>query len=188
MPQNLICVGKGTRLVLYPLFSTTTQRTVLNTKAYHTCLHNCKIMIPLGTPQMLHQTKARRPRPFLTNTALRFCKAFRQCHVTSLHWRHNEPDGVANHQLHDCLFSCLFRRRSKETWKLRVTGLFEGNSPVTGELPTQRSNNAEELFHLMTLSCQYESYSAISYNANINNGRWSHLGLYGKKEITHILK
>ena len=31
----------------------------------------------------------------------------------------------------------------KETSKLRVTGLCAGNSPVIGELPAQKSNNAE---------------------------------------------
>ena len=36
-----------------------------------------------------------------------------------------------------------FRRRSKRTAKLRVTGLCEGNSPVTGEFPAQRASNAE---------------------------------------------
>ena len=35
------------------------------------------------------------------------------------------------------------RRRSKKTSKLRVTGLCEGNSPVTGEFPAQRASNAE---------------------------------------------
>ena len=52
-----------------------------------------------------------------------------------LQWLHNERDGVSNHQLHDCLLNCLFRRRSKKTSKLLVTGLCEGNSPVTGGFP-----------------------------------------------------
>ena len=56
----------------------------------------------------------------------------------SLQWRHNECDGVSNHRRFDCLFNRLFRRRSKETSKLRITGLCEGNSPVTGEFPAQR--------------------------------------------------
>ena len=43
-----------------------------------------------------------------------------------LHWRHNGRDGVANHQRLDYSFSCLFRRRSKKTSKLRVTGLCVG--------------------------------------------------------------
>ena len=46
-----------------------------------------------------------------------------------LRWRHNGRDSVSNHQPHDCLLSRLFRRRSKKTSKLRVTGLCVGNSP-----------------------------------------------------------
>ena len=60
----------------------------------------------------------------------------------ALQWRHNERDGVSNHQTHDCLLNCLFRRRSKKTSKLRVSGLCAGNSPMTGEFPTQRASNA----------------------------------------------
>ena len=37
------------------------------------------------------------------------------------------------------------RRRSKKTSKLRVTGLCEGNSPVTGEFPAQGAINAENV-------------------------------------------
>ena len=37
----------------------------------------------------------------------------------SLQWRHNERDGVSNHQCFDCLFNRLFNRISKETLKLR---------------------------------------------------------------------
>ena len=48
----------------------------------------------------------------------------------SLQWRHNERDGVSNHQPHDCLLNRLFRNRSKKTSKLPITGLCEGNSPV----------------------------------------------------------
>ena len=68
-------------------------------------------------------------------------------------WRHNGHDGVSNHQPHDCLLKRLFRRRSKKTSKLRVTGLCVGNSPVTGEFPAQRASNAENVSILMTLSC-----------------------------------
>ena len=53
----------------------------------------------------------------------------------ALQWRHNERDGVSNHQPHHCFLNRLFRRRSKKTSKLRVTGLFEGNSPVTDGFP-----------------------------------------------------
>ena len=73
-----------------------------------------------------------------------------QSHVTwsltnalTLHWRHNERNGVSNYQHRDCLLNRLFRFRSKKTSKLRVTGLCEGNSPGTGEFPAQRASNAE---------------------------------------------
>ena len=54
----------------------------------------------------------------------------------ALEWRHNERDGVSNHLRLDCLLNRLFRRRSKETSKLRVTGL------CGGKFPAQRSCNA----------------------------------------------
>ena len=63
----------------------------------------------------------------------------------SLLWRHNGHDGVSNHQPHDCLLIRLFRRRSKKTSKLRVTGLCAGNSPGTGEFPAQMASNAENV-------------------------------------------
>ena len=37
------------------------------------------------------------------------------------------------------------RRRSKKASKLRVTGLCEGNSPVTGKFPTRRASYAENI-------------------------------------------
>ena len=46
-----------------------------------------------------------------------------------LHWRHNDHDGVSNRQPHGCLLNRLFRRGSKKTSTLRVTGLCVGNSP-----------------------------------------------------------
>ena len=62
-----------------------------------------------------------------------------------LRWRHNGRDSVSNHQPHDCLLNRLFRRRSKNTSKLRVTGLCAGNSPWTGEFPAQMASNAENV-------------------------------------------
>ena len=64
---------------------------------------------------------------------------------TSSQWRHNKPDGVSTQQPHDCLLNRLFRRRSKETSKLRVTDLCPGNSSVTGEFPEERVSNAENI-------------------------------------------
>ena len=59
----------------------------------------------------------------------------------TLQWRHNERDGVSNHQPHDC----LFRRRSQKITKLRVTGLCAGNSPETDEFLAQMASNAENV-------------------------------------------
>ena len=60
------------------------------------------------------------------------------CLCMTLHWRHNDHDGFSNHQPHDCLFNRLFRRRSKKTSKLRVTGLCAGNSPGPVNSPHKR--------------------------------------------------
>ena len=60
----------------------------------------------------------------------------------SLQWLYNGRDGVSNHRLRDYLHNSLL---SKKRWKLRVTGLWVENSPVTGEIPTQRGSNAEML-------------------------------------------
>ena len=64
---------------------------------------------------------------------------------STLQWRHNGRGSVSNHQPHDCLLNRWFRRRSKKTSKLRVTGICAGNSPVTGEFPTQRASNTENV-------------------------------------------
>ena len=63
--------------------------------------------------------------------------------VGTLQWRPIEHDCVSNHQSGDCLLNRLFMCRSKK--KLHVTGLCAGNSPVTGEFPTQKASNAENV-------------------------------------------
>ena len=62
-----------------------------------------------------------------------------------LQWRHNGRDSVSNHQPHDCLLNLLFRRRSKKSSKLRLTGLFVGNSPGTVEYPAQMVSLSEKI-------------------------------------------
>ena len=63
----------------------------------------------------------------------------------TLQWHPNGRDGASNHQRLDCLLNRLFRRRSKGTPKLRVTGLCVGNAPVTSVIPAQRASNAENV-------------------------------------------
>ena len=73
-------------------------------------------------------------RVFVSNTSavkLQACKII-ECTPRNKHtllWRHNEHDGFSNHQPRDCLLNRLFKRRSKETSKLPVSGLCAGNSP-----------------------------------------------------------
>ena len=86
--------------------------------------------------------------------------------VVTLLRRHNGCDGISNHQHYDRLLNHSFRRRSKKTSKLRVTGLCAGNSPVTGEFPAQRASDAENAsiwwrhhgFYIMcTYHCAFEA-------------------------------
>ena len=73
------------------------------------------------------------------------CSSADKRYSNSLQWRLNERGSVSNHQCLHCLLDCRFRRRSKKTSKLRVTGLCAGNSPVTGEFPAQKASNAENV-------------------------------------------
>ena len=97
--------------------------------------------------------------------------------IISLQWRHNGRDGVSNHQSHHCFLNRLFRRRSKKTSKLRVTGLYAWNSLATCEFPAQMASNAENVSirwrhhvlsgflcaenHFDTLGCRY---NAVHHN------------------------
>ena len=97
---------------------------------------------------------------------------------SALRWRHNGHDSVSNHQPRDCLLNRLFRRRSKKTPKLRVTGLCAGNSPVTGEFPAQMVSNAENdsiwwRHHQLTANSKTDSaFMACIFNY-IHGKRWN---------------
>ena len=74
-------------------------------------------------------------------------------------WRHNEHDGVSNHQPHGCFLNRLSRRSWKKTSKLRVTGLCVGNSPVTGEFLAQRTSNVKNISIWWRHNAMYVPYS-----------------------------
>ena len=59
----------------------------------------------------------------------------REGRQNALQWRHNDHDGVSNHQPHCCLLNRLFRRKSKKTSKPRATSLCAGNSPGSVNSP-----------------------------------------------------
>ena len=71
--------------------------------------------------------------------------SLRRHHLIALQWHHNGRDSISNHQPHDYLLNRLFRRRSKKTSKLRVTGLCEWNSLGTGEFPGQMASNEKNV-------------------------------------------
>ena len=75
-----------------------------------------------------------------------FTDSFSTYH-SSLQRRHNGRHGVSNHRRFGCLLNHMFRRGSKKTSKLCVTGLCEGNLSVTGGYPSRG-----KCFHLMTSS------------------------------------
>ena len=73
-------------------------------------------------------------------------------------WRHLNGDGISNHQRLVCLRNRLFRRRSKKTPKLRVTGLCERKPLFTCGFPSRRASNAENVsiwwrHHGVSASC-----------------------------------
>ena len=88
----------------------------------------------------LHMQPAKQAVAFLAGWSW----VYRQTSNT-LQWRHNGCNSVSNHQPSDVFLNRLFRRRSKETSKLRITGLCEGNSPGTGEFPAQMASYAKNV-------------------------------------------
>ena len=88
--------------------------------------------------------------------------------VMKLQWRHNGLDGVSNNQSCDFLLNRLFRRRSKKTSKLRATGLYARNWPKTGEFPSQRASNAENLMTSSWDNCKSMcGVSGVSHSVQV---------------------
>ena len=96
---------------------------------------------------------------------------------SALQWRHNKRDGVSTHQPHDCLLNHLFRCKSKKTPKLRVTGLCDGNLPLTGEFPAQRASNAENV-SIWWRHHVYHSLDMIAYIYHFNDWTFKPIQMY----------
>ena len=115
---------------------------------------------------------------FFINSILCFPKLFR----SALQWRHNECDGVSNHQHHDSLFNRLFRRRSTITPKLRVTGFVRGihrwpvNSPHIG--PVTRKTFPFDDVIIRVCCCSEHNSTGIRFRSEHSciaclwNGTW----------------
>ena len=94
--------------------------------------------------------------------------------ATTLQRRHNGRHSVSNHQPHDRLLNRLFRRRSKKTSKLRVTGFCAGNSPGTDELASNAENVSISWRHhdktqKKRKSCAYFRRHTLHFRCNIWN-------------------
>ena len=72
-----------------------------------------------------------------------------QEHVT---WRHNERDGVSNHQPHDCLLNLLFKAQSKENIQATRHWLLWGEFTGDRWIPRTKGRQHGKCFHLMTSS------------------------------------
>ena len=90
----------------------------------------------------------------------------------TLQWHHNEHDCVSDHQPHDCLLNRLFRRRSKKTSKLRVTGPCVGTSPGPVNSPhkgpvTRKMLSFDDV--IMTRTYMYQWLAIVFVASSCNN-------------------
>ena len=73
----------------------------------------------------------------------------------------------------------------KKTSKLRVTGLWEGNSPVTGEFPAQRASNAENVSILWRHHVA-PNYARILAGAALRRKTFIFITVYMDPPIEHM--
>ena len=111
----------------------------------------------------------------LSNNPQMLMQAAQQLVSESLQWRHNDHDSVSNHQPHGCLLNRLFRRRSKKTSKLRVTGLCVGNSPGPMNSPhkvpvTRKMFPFDDviMIHASFCTCQWSEWTVTETNNKAN--------------------
>ena len=135
-------------------------------KCCHSPLSKQKLPLRLNqTPVRLYaaqyvslETSGRRSAMWPPYSLLRNLSAAAHWHVTvaltvlftsivdsPLQWRQNERHNVSNHQSFHWLLNYWFRHRWKKTSKLHVTGLCAEILPVTGNFPTQKACNAENV-------------------------------------------
>ena len=95
--------------------------------------------------------------------------------IWALQWRHNERDGVSNHQPHDCLPNGLFRCRSKKTSMLRVTGLCTGKSPHKGPV-TRKMFTFDDVIMVPVKTCVPEALSVYCEEMYVLDSTWPQEG------------
>ena len=104
------------------------------------------------------------------DTFVHIRQSYFQCSVTHDHV--HLYINMANHQPPDCLLNRFFQGAGKKkTSNLRVTGLCEGNSPVTDEFPAQRAINAENV-SIWLRHHDWLSWLYVSFSMNVFNVLW----------------
>ena len=95
---------------------------------------------------------------------------------TTLQWRHSGHDRVSNHQPHDCLLNHLFRRRSRKTSNLRVTGLCAGNSPGTAQMASNEENGSIWWRHHEQNGCVDKNMLLVNFRIGMTTLRARFMG------------
>ena len=97
--------------------------------------------------------------------------------MSSLQWRHNERDGVSNHQPHDCLLNLLFGRRSKKTSKLKTSLAFlrgihrsPVNSPQKGPV-TRKMFPFDDVIMCNVTPCSHRWVSVVFADAFVRTAQ-----------------
>ena len=95
-----------------------------------------------------------------------------------LHWRHNERDGVSNHQPDDCLLNRLFKAQIKENIKAPrhwpLWGEFTGDRWISqaegcefNTIIYQNKISQAHVSRLMVVKCQYLNQKAMSQTVSV---------------------
>ena len=92
----------------------------------------------------------------------------------SLQWRHNEHDGVSNHQPHDCLLNRLFKAQIKENIKAPrhwpLCGEFTGHRWI----PAQRTSNAENVSMTSSYDARWSGACPEHCHECLDIRQWCH--------------
>ena len=85
------------------------------------------------------------PSNILKKTVVRYCSFQSMKEITIMRTQTSHYSDVIMSSRASQFTGVSIACRSKKTSKLRVTGLCEGNSPVTGEFPAQRASYADNV-------------------------------------------
>ena len=138
-PPNNSRYGRGMGHCLRLISGGLNCNTGYSTQTYMLCKK-----IPNDWATELGDLDEQNSRDLITRSVSEECPALRQLSISVTlwlaRWRLKSP---ASRLFTQPFF--LFRRRSKEQSKLRVTGLCAGNSPMIGEFPAQRASSTENV-------------------------------------------